>query len=144
MDTLAFVRATADTWGVVTLGEVDRLARAFPEVTVGERFGNRTWFVAGKGFAWERPYSKADLRRFGDRTPPSGPILAVSTAGLEEKEIVLRSGQAGIFTIEHFNGFPAVLVQLDVAGSDTVRDLLTDAWLAVAPKSLATEYVSRG
>lgn len=127
---------------MVTLDEVDRLARELPEVTVGERFGNRTWFVAGKGFAWARPYSKADLRRFGDRTPPSGPILGVRTADLEEKEIVLRSGQPGIFTIEHFNGFAAVLVQLDAVARETLRDLLTDAWLAVAPKPLAASYLA--
>lgn len=125
---------------MVTLDEVDRLARALPEVTVGERFHNRNWLVAGKSFAWERPYSKADLRRFGDRTPPSGPILGVRTADLEEKEILLHSGQAGVFTIEHFNGYAAVLVQLDVVGVDTLRDLLTDAWLAMAPDALSSRY----
>lgn len=127
---------------MVTLEEVDHLARSFPEVTVGERFGTRTWQVAGKGFAWERPYSKADLRRFGDRTPPSGPILGVRTANLEEKEILLGSGQDGVFTIEHFNGYAAVLVQLDVVEPDTLRDVLTDAWLAMAPQTLATRYLS--
>ncbi|MBO0707249.1 MAG: hypothetical protein J2P43_04435 [Candidatus Dormibacteraeota bacterium] len=125
-----------------TFEDVDRLARQLPEVTVGERFHNRTWFVAGKGFAWERPFSKADLRRFGDQTPPSGPILGLRTADLEEKEVVLRSGQAGVFTIEHFNGFAAVLVQLDVVAPDTLRDLLTDAWLAMAPRALADRFVS--
>jgi hypothetical protein len=128
---------------MVTLEEVDRLACAFPEVTVGERFHNRTWMVAGKGFVWERPYSKADLRRFGDRPAPSGPILGVRTSDLEEKEILLGSGQAGVFTIEHFNGYPAVLVQLDVVEPDTLRDVLTDAWLAMAPEPLATAYLHR-
>jgi hypothetical protein len=126
---------------MVTLEQVDRLARTFPEVTVGERFHNRNWMVGGKGFAWERPYSKADLRRFGDRTPPAGPILGVRTADLEEKEILLRSGQTGVFTIEHFNGYPAVLVQLDVVSLETLRDLLTDAWLAMAPQALADRYL---
>ena len=129
---------------MVTLAEVDRLARVLPEVTVGERFHNRTWEVAGKGFAWERPFSKADLRRFGDLPPPSGPILALRTADLDEKEIVLRSGQAGVFTIEHFNGYPALLVQLEVVEPDTLRDLLTDAWLAMAPRALSDRYLHPG
>jgi len=74
---------------MVSVEEVAELAMALPEVTVGERFGNRTWFVDGKAFAWERPFSKADIKRFGDETPPEGPILAVSVEDLGEKEAVL-------------------------------------------------------
>jgi len=37
------------------------VALALPEVTEGVRFRYRTWFVAGKPFAWERPLSKGRL-----------------------------------------------------------------------------------
>lgn len=47
---------------MATLDDAARLALALPEVSEGERYGMRTWSVASKPFAWERPFSKADLR----------------------------------------------------------------------------------
>ena len=126
---------------MVSLTEAEAMARALPEVTEGVRWGNRTWNVAGKTFAWERPYSKADLKRFGTETPPDGPIVAVRVEDLGEKEAVLGANHKGVFTIEHFNGYPAVLVQLKVVGKKTLRELLLDAWLACAPTALAAEHM---
>ena len=127
-----------------TFEDVEKIIAELPEVTEGLRFGNRTWFVAGKSFAWERPYSKADIKRFGDATPPDGAILAVSVEDLEEKEAVLSAGTRGIFTIEHFNGYPAVLIQLRVVGKRVLRDAIIDGWLASAPPKLADEFVASG
>jgi hypothetical protein len=76
---------------MVSVEEAAEMAMEFPDVTEGERHGNRTWSVGGKAFAWERAFSKADIRRFGDATPPDGPILAVRVADLGEKEAVLAA-----------------------------------------------------
>ncbi len=125
----------------MTLDDVARLAAGLPEVTEGERHGNRTWFVAGKAFAWERPFSKADIRRFGDQAPPAGPILAVRVDDLGEKEAVLAAHPASFFTIPHFDGYAAILIQLPEASAEQVSEAITDGWLACAPAKLAARFV---
>ncbi|MGH9231874.1 MAG: MmcQ/YjbR family DNA-binding protein [Acidimicrobiales bacterium] len=128
---------------MVSVDDVARIALELPEVTEGERHGNRTWSVAGKGFAWERRFSKADIRRFGDATPPEGPILAVRVEDLSEKEAVLAAQPTAFFTIPHFDGYSAVLIQLQAVTRRALREALVDGWLACAPRALADEYIAQ-
>jgi len=137
------MRPAAYRTDMATVEDAARMAADLPEVTVGERHGNRTWFVAGKAFAWERPFSKADIRRFGDETPPDGPILAVRVADLGEKEAILAANTEAFFTIPHFDGYAAVLIQLRTASAKALREVITDGWLATAPPRLADQYLHR-
>ncbi len=103
------------------------MARAFPGVTEGLRYGRRAWSVGPKCFAWERAFSKADLARFGDEKPPGGPIFAVIVADLLEKEAALEANPRAFFTIPHFEGFPAILVQLDTVTKRLLGTALAEA-----------------
>lgn len=118
------------------------LITAMPETIEGTRYGRPTWFVHGKGFAWERPFSTADIKRFGDEPVPQGPILAVAVEDLADKAAALGAGNVGVFTIAHFDAYPAVLIQLDVVDPGILREAIIDAWLACAPEQLARSYLS--
>lgn len=128
---------------MATIEDAAAIALGMPEVTEGERYGNRTWSVGGKAFAWDRPFSKADLKRFGEASPPDGPILAVAVEDLGEKEAVLAAATVGFFTIPHFDGYAAVLIQLRKVGKRALREAIVDGWLACAPADLVDAYVRR-
>ena len=89
------------------------ITRALPEVTEGGAHGNRTWFVARQGLRLGTPVLQGGPEALRRPPVPAGPILALRTADLEDKEAVLAEGRKGFFTIPHFDGFAAVLVQLE-------------------------------
>lgn len=127
---------------MVELDDVAAMALELGEVTEGIRHGNRTWSVSGKAFAWERPFSKADIKRFGDAPVPSGPIVALAVEDLGEKAAVLGADTPGIFTISHFDGYPAVLVQLQSISAEAMREAVLDAWRACAPPRLTDGHLA--
>ena len=128
---------------MIDFDEVASIAAQLPEVTEGDRGGTRTWFVAEKPFCWERPFRKADIARFGDQTPPSGAILAVRVASLDEKDALLSIDRPGFFTIPHFNGYPGLLIQLETVEQAALAETIRAAWLAVAPRRLAKDFIDR-
>ena len=69
--------------------------------------------------------------------------LAVRVEDLGEKEAVLAANPKAFFTIPHFDGFSAVLVQLKLATKTSVKEALTDGWLACAPPALVSQFLNR-
>jgi hypothetical protein len=118
------------------LDDVAALAGSLPGVVVGTKWGRHTWMVGDRGFAWQRPLTKADLKRLGDTTPPVGDIIAVRVDNLDAKDALLAIGPPGFFTIEHFNGYPAVLIELRLARARDVEAAIVDAWRAIAPPTI--------
>jgi hypothetical protein len=118
----------------MTLDDVATFAEGLPGAVVGAKWGHRTWMVNDRAFAWQRAFSKADLKRFGDEAPPAGDILAVVVENLDAKDALLSMDLPGFFTIPHFNGFAAVLIQLRRARAKDVRAAIREAWRAMSAK----------
>lgn len=125
---------------MATWDDVRRIALSLPETDEGTSFGTPSWGVKGKGFVWERPLQKVDLKALGPDAP-DGPILGASVEHLGIKELLLASNPAVFFTTPHFDNYPAVLIRLDVIAVDELTEVIVDAWLARAPKRLATAYL---
>jgi len=103
--------------------------------------GNAAWLVAKKFFVWERPLRKSDIAALG-QAAPTGAILGVRTADLGMKEALLQSDPHAVFTTPHFDGYPAVLVQLDKISAKDLKGFIVEAWLARAPERSAREYLA--
>ena len=125
---------------MATWDDVEKLALALPETTADSSRGLRHWNVRGKGFVWERPLRKSDLKTLGDAAP-DGPILGARVEHLVAKEALLADDPAVYFTTPHFDGYPAVLVRLKEISLGELEELVTEAWLTRAPKRVAKAYV---
>jgi hypothetical protein len=125
---------------MATWADVERIASALPEVTEGIRFETRVWRVGKKGFVWERPLRKRDREELGDAAP-AGPIVAAATVDLDEQRALIEGESDYCFITQHFAGYSAVLIQLEEIPVERLREIITDAWLACAPKRLAKEFL---
>jgi hypothetical protein len=127
---------------MANVDDVRRIAMGLPETTEALSRENLQWRVHGKHFVWERPLRRSDLVALGDAAP-EGVIFGASVADLGYKEALLAARPDVYFTTPHFDGYPAVLLRLDVVDVAALEELISEAWLARAPKSLANDYLER-
>src|SRR3954452_8256139 len=125
---------------MATWDDVARIALALPEASESSSYGQRAWKVKDKTFVWERPLRRSDHEALGDAAP-DGPILGARVEHLGAKEALLEDDQGVLFTTPHFDGYPAILVQLEKISAEDLDEVIVEAWLARAPKRLVTAYL---
>lgn len=118
--------------------DVGRIAADLPETV---ETSPRTWRVRKKLIVWERPLRKADYDALGPDAP-QGDILGARVADEGVKLALIADDPAVYFTTPHFDGYPAVLVRLDAIGVEELTELITEAWLAQAPKTLVKAFLA--
>ena len=131
------------------VSDVDAICRSLPEVELGTSWGDRpTYLVRQK--PKPRGFVLARAPRHDALDPETGEeyqdLLVVRTPSAEDKAALVEA-EGPFFTIDHFRGYNGVLVQQSRLGEldvEELREVLTDAWLAVAPKSLARKYLADG
>ena len=110
---------------MVSWDEVRGLALALPEVEEVTSWGRPAFAVRGKTFAGLSRHAGALWARC-DR---------------EERPLIVDSNPEAYRLTPHFEASPAhLLVWLEHADEDDVRERLIDAWLLKAPKRLAAQH----
>ena len=131
-----------------TPADVDAICRLLPEVELGISWGNRPTYkvpkgAKGRGFVLYRaPNKNAIDPATGE---PYDDLLVITVPDESAKLSLVDDSSTPFFTIDHFKGYDAVLVQesrLGEAQVDELTEILTDAWLSVAPKALTQDFLA--
>jgi len=125
--------------------DVDEICGSLPETWLGTSWGGvPTWLVPskvtergkGKGFVlYRRPGRTAVDPRTGE---PYDDLLVIRTP-TEADKLALVEAAGPFFTIDHFNGYNAVLVQISRLGEidrEELVEVITDAWRTCMPSGL--------
>ena len=130
--------------------DVDEICGGLPETWFGTSWGDvPTWLVPlkvkgdkGRGFVLLPQAAQVSAI-----DPETGELyddlLVIRTANADDKQ-ALVDGDGPFFTIDHFKGFNAVLVQQSRLGEisrDELAEVITEAWLATAPKKLVKAFL---
>jgi hypothetical protein len=121
--------------------DVRRIALGLPEASERLSRDLRQWRVRDKLFVWERPLRRSDLEALGAGAP-EGPVLGARVEHLGAKEALLADASGVFFTTPHFDGYPAILVQLDLIGLDDLEEVIVEAWLARAGPRLVKAFLA--
>ncbi|MEY3845855.1 MAG: hypothetical protein RJA66_122 [Actinomycetota bacterium] len=85
----------------------------------------REWCLNGKAIAWERPLSTKDMLALGDKAP-KGRVLAVHMPDMMTRDAWIQTVPVACFVSAHFASYPAVLIDLELADEQLVREVFAD------------------
>jgi hypothetical protein len=122
--------------------DVRRVALALPQTDERVSREKRQWRVKEKLFVWERPLRDKEAAELGDAAP-QGPILGARVEHLGAKQALLADDPSMYFTTSHFDGYAAILVRLERISADELDEVITEAWLARAPKRLVEAFLQQ-
>lgn len=141
---------SADESRPATPEDVHTLCLALPEVELGVSWGDRPTYKVprgekGRGFVIHRaPHKTAVDPETGEMYDD---LLVVMVPDEATKEALVHDPGTPFFTVDHFRGYRAVLVQQSRLGELSVaelREILTDAWATRAPRALVREHLAGG
>jgi hypothetical protein len=113
--------------------DVRRLALGLPHVEQIKSDGF-DFRVGGKGFVWSYPE-----RRPGQRRRIRTDIAVLFVGDESEKQALLLGEPDVFFTAPGYDGFPLVMLQLEMVDVDRLAELVTDAWRMRAPDAFVAE-----
>lgn len=105
--------------------DVVALGTRLPEVEETTWYGTPALKVRGKGMCRLR-------------TDPDALALRVSDMG--EREALLQGQPEVFFTTPHYDGYPYVLVRLELVDPEELAELIEDAWRTQAPKRTVAAF----
>ncbi|HTC68493.1 MAG TPA: MmcQ/YjbR family DNA-binding protein [Acidothermaceae bacterium] len=113
--------------------DVRRLALGLPHVEQIKSDGF-DFRVGGKGFVWSYPE-----RRPGQRRRIRTDIAVLFVGDEAEKQALLLGEPDLFFTAPGYDGFPLVMLQLEMVDVDRLAELITDAWQMRAPEAFVVD-----
>ncbi|MBT8162231.1 hypothetical protein KKI43_17500 [Arthrobacter sp. GN70] len=129
--------------------DIDAICGALPQVEFGFSWGDRPTYKVprgpkGRGFVLYRAPHKTAV------DPDTGhlyeDLLVIVVPDANAKAALVEDPSVPFFTIPHFNGYNAVLVQESRLGEmhrEQLEEILIEAWAARAPKRLVAEFFAR-
>ena len=111
---------------MATEDDVRRIALSLPETIEKSWYNTPGFRVKDKGFLRIRSEAEGGL--------------VVFVADLGEKEALLAAEPDKFFTTPHYDGYPAVLVNLTAIDVDELRELIIESWRLKAPKRVLKAF----